>query len=210
MNIDEARAALIELEQGAQSRAQSFGPQQWVDNFKAGDTALRTRSHEVAWTLVFDGTPDERRYALDFWGAVSPPEGVSDALAERFLTEDPPDPNLRRSLGLYTGHRFSDAVGHKLAARFAADPEGERELAGAALRCDPQGLAWSALMRIVGKTQDAVGLYRLFDAAYQADRCDDFFAAIKGKGKPVLKELAGSLPLRLRPRFVAITGVAFP
>lgn len=210
MNIDEAREALIALEQGAESKTQSFGPQQWVGNFAAGDSALRTKSHEVAWALVFEGTPDERRYALDFWGAVSPPEGVSDALAELFLSEDPPDPNLRRSLGLYTGHRFSDEVGQKLAARFAGDPDGERELAGAALRCDPQGQAWGALMRIVLKTQDATGLYRLFDAAYQADRCDDFFTAVKAKPKPVLKELAGSLPRRLRSRFAAITGVSFP
>src|SRR5690349_3340162 len=111
MTIEEAYAALTELESGAShSKDQHFGPQQWVENFMAGDDAMRTRSHQVAWTLIHDGTPDDRRFALSFWQVVSPPDGVSDALAELYLSEQPPDPNLRESVGMYTGHRFSDDV----------------------------------------------------------------------------------------------------
>ncbi len=210
MTIDEARAALIELERGPETRTQSFGPQQWVDNFRRGDDALRTRSHEVAWALVHEGTADERRYALAFWDAVSPPEGVSDALAELYLSESPSDPGLRSSLGLYTGHRFSDEVGQRLAARFSADPDGEAALAVNAVRYDPHGAAWDALIRLVLKTDDATGLFRLFGAAYQAGRSDDFFAALRGKPPETLKEVAASVPLKLRARFGQVTGVSYP
>ncbi len=210
MTIDEARTALLELERGPALRSDSFGPKQWVDNFQVADSAGRSRSHEVAWALVHEGTPDERRYALDFWGAVSPPEGVSDALAELYLGESPPDANLRGSIGQYTGHRFSDDVGRKIAARFASDPDGERDLAINAVKFDPQGAAWDALIRLVLKTDDAVAIYRLFGAAYQAERSEDFFTAIKGKPPEVLTEIAGSVPLRLRARFLQITGITYP
>lgn len=210
MTIDEARSALVELERGYENKTQSFGPQQWVDNFNTADDIGRARSHEVAWALVFEGTSDERRYALAFWNVVGIPQGVSDAVADLYLTEDPQDPNLRQSLGLSTSHRFSDDVGRRLAARFAANPDGERELAGNALKYDAQGAAWDALIRLVLKTDDVVGIYKLFDAAYQADRSDDFFTAIKDKPVEVLKEIAGSVPLRMRARFLQITGITFP
>ena len=211
MTIDEAVAALSELTSGGTyTKNQFFGPEQWVQNFLAGDDAFKMKSHQVAWTLVHEGTPDLRRTGLEFWGAVSPPDGVSDALAELYLAEQPPDPNLRDSVGLYTGHRFSDDVGRRLAARFAADPDGERDIAGNAVRYDAHGAAWDALIRLVLKTDDARGLYRLFDAAYQADRIDDFFDAIKGKPPAVRYELAASMPLRLRARYCQITGTTFP
>jgi hypothetical protein len=49
--------------------------------------------------LIFEGTRDERRYALGFWGAAGLPAGASDALARLDLGEADPDPELRRFLG---------------------------------------------------------------------------------------------------------------
>src|SRR5262245_46070017 len=136
MTLDEALAALADLDRGGTTREQFFGPQQWVENFQAGDDQFRMKSHEVAWTLVHEGTPRDRQYALEFWGQVSPPDGVSDALAELYLSESPSDPILRANVGRYVGHRFSADVGRRLAARFAADPDGEVELATNAVQYD--------------------------------------------------------------------------
>lgn len=169
-------------------------------------------THDVAWLHVFEGTPAERRAALDFWSRVPPPDGVSDALAEAYLEAGPraADPELRACLGLYTGHAFSEAVGLRLAARFSADPTGERDLAPAALRCDPHGDAWQALVRLVLDTHDVPGLYRLFDAAYQAERADDFFAMLRGRPADTLRALARVLPQPMRTRLHRLTGARDP
>lgn len=163
-------------------------------------------SHEVAWAQVFEGTVNERREALDHWAVVAPPDGVSDALAELYLAEATPDPGLRRSLGLYTGHRFSEEVGLRLAARFAADPDGERDLAGVAMCFDAHGPAWDALVRLVLKTDDAVALYRLFDAAYRGGRADDLFVCLRGRSAATLRALADALPPGFGARLQRATG----
>lgn len=98
-------------------------------------------------------------------------------------------------------------MGRELAARFAADPETERDLAINAVRFDAHGAAWDALMKLVAQAEELVPLYHLFGAAYQAERIDDYFVAIKGKPSRVLVEFAGCLSRPLRDRFRALAGL---
>lgn len=208
MTIDEARSALLALESGDESYQESFGPRQWVLNHRGLNDADKAWSHDVARTLIFAGSPEERRYALDFWAAVRPPAGASDALGELYLSESPADPNLRKNLGRYTGHTFSPDVGKRLAARFAADPKGEGDLAGAAVKADPDGPGWAAFAGLVKVANDKVSLYALYDVAYRAERVDAFCALLKGKPRGLLEEVGNAIAMaNMAQKFRQLTGL---
>ncbi len=195
MNIVEARDTLRIFESGDERPGGSFGPLQWVTNYREMSDAGKAECHEVARTLITEGTREERRYALEFWGAVSPPPGASDALAHLYLAEDPPDADLRRFLGFYTGHVFSDDVRDALVTRFATAPHDEAELAGSVVAADPNGPAWTAFSRLVLKADDLSTLAQHLDTAYRAGRVDAFCALIGRKPKALVDSLVDAIPL---------------
>ena len=194
MNLIQARELQRIFESGDERPGGSFGPLQWVTNHREMSEAGKAESHEVARTLIFDGTRDERRYALGFWGAAGLPAGASDALAQLYLSEADPDPELRRFLGSYTGHAFSPDVLEALVSRFAADPEGELDLAGAVAGV-ADGRAWRALEPLIAATQDLKALYGHLNTAYRAGRVPAFCALLARKPPALRSALVDAIAL---------------
>jgi hypothetical protein len=195
MKINEARETLRIFESGDERPGGSFGPLQWVINYRAMSQAGKAECHAVARALVVEGTREERRYALEFWGAVSLPPGASDELGRLYLSETPPDPELRRFLGLYTGHVFSPDVAEALVHRFVASPQEERELAGAVVAADASGRAWEAFSRLVQQAGDLRTLNDHLNTAYRAGRIEGFCALIARKPRAILDPLIAAIPL---------------
>lgn len=205
MDVMQARALQRIFESGDERPGGSFGPLQWVKNHRELSEAGQAESHDVARALIFEGTLDERRYALGFWGAAGLPAGASDALARLYLGEADPDPELRRFLGGYTGHAFSPEVLEALVSRFLTSPERELDLAGAVA---PDGRAWSALEPLIAATEDLRALYGHLNTAHRAGRVPAFCALLARKPAALRDALLGAIALpRLRREVRAALGL---
>ena len=194
MDIKAARAYYVAHSGDERYKYHSSEIAQMIDEFHAGDDAVRAVIWEVFAAFALDGDAGEEYMTKNFFANHQPPEEIyARFVAVVAAGTSPQRMALERILG-GSRTRLSAADRQTLTELFVADPVEHFALAGNLVQAEPRGPAWDAYLSALARIQDPRVLADGFEAAYLAMREGDYFAAFAGRPPELVDAVAERLP----------------